>query len=108
MKLWVVKVVYRYENEDWRWALDTDVKLFKKESDAIKALNDIIRSDWTTEVFYDISKCEMRLLADCPGSSEVKSCYESRWYYSIDKKTAWAYFTDGHGYKGEVVELNVN
>lgn len=81
-------------------SLEMDVKLFLNEADAVKELNRTIRDDWTTEIMVD---GETKKLADCPGVSLESA------YYSDDMKMAWAFFWGGddHGYKGEVVKMEV-
>lgn len=104
MKLWCVKVAYNYGEETPEHSLEMDVKLFSSEAEAIKELNRTIRDDWTTEIVVD---GEEKKLADCPGT-RLESAY-----YSEDMKMAWAFFWDGedgwsdHGYKGEVVQIEV-
>ncbi len=104
MKLWALKVAYCYSDECYRDTLCMDVSLYSNKDLAIGALNQTIRSDWTTEVDTEDG---VKALADCRGMSESDSTKYSSWHYSEDGTEAWAFFGDGHGYKGEVVELEV-
>ena len=108
IKVWAVKVSYHYSEESYQHELDTDVKLFRKKEDAIKELERIIRDDWTAEVEGD-DYLHPKSLADVRGqASDEDDVKYSHWYYSEDGTVAWAFYTDGHGYKGEVVELTIN
>lgn len=100
VKLWCVKVSYYYGEEMPEHVLETDVKLFLKEEDAVEELNRTIREDWTTEIMVD---GEPKKLADCRGIVRESAAY------SDDGKSAWAFFWDGddHGYKGEVSQVEV-
>ncbi len=100
MKLWCVKVAYHYGEEMPEHSLEMDVKFFLSEAEAIKELNRTIREDWTTEIMVD---GDVKKLADCPGTIRESACY------SDDMKSAWAFFWDGddHGYKGEVVQIEI-
>lgn len=105
MKVWLVKVAYWYDAEAPRDTLECDVKAFLSENAAIKELERVIREDWTTEV--DVEG-DAKSLADCRGMQQdnVSRKY-SDWYYSEDGKLAWGFFSGSHGYKGEVVEIEV-
>lgn len=108
MKRWLLKVGYYYPEENYRDTLEVDVKLFRSKEVAVKMLQETIRSDWTCEV--DTSD-GVKALADCRGmeeeiAGEPAGKYAS-WSYSEDGCLAWCFFSDGHGYKGEVVEVEV-
>ena len=108
LKIWAVKVAYHYGDESYQHELDTDVKLFLDKNKAIKELERVIRDDWTAEVEGD-DYLHPKSLADMRGhASDEDSVKYSHWYYSEDGTVAWAFYTDGHGYKGEVVQLTVN
>lgn len=104
MRLWCVKVSYYYAGECCRDTLETDVKLFESRDKAVKALEDIIRHDWMSEIPVD---GKVRNLADCRGMPEdgVAPSKYSDWYYSEDGEMAWCFLSTGSGYKGEVVEI---
>lgn len=103
-KRWLVKVGYYYPDEATRDTLDMDVQIFRSEAAAVEALNAIIRSIWTAEV-----ECEGRIcaLADCRGKAQGYDDKRDDWSYSEDGKRAWCFFDDGHGYKGEVKEVEI-
>jgi len=105
MNMWMVKVSYYYSDEPPRDSLETDVKICKTEQEAINKLNDIIRDDWTATVEVE---GEEKMLADCPGytNDEENSKYADC-RYTEDKKLAWSFFSDGHGYKGQVVPVKI-
>lgn len=105
MELWCVKVAYYYGDESYQNTLDIDVNLYRDKDVAIKMLEETIRSNWTCEVETEDG---VKALADCRGMSEVADDPKySSWHYSEDGMRAWCFFTDGHGYKGEVVKLEV-
>ena len=99
-KRWLVKVGYCYPSEAPRDTLEMDVRIFKSEAEAVEALNGIIREYWTAETEYGA-------LADCRGRSQGESGKWDDWSYSEDGKLAWCFFGDGHGYKGEVKEVEI-
>ena len=106
--VWAVQVSYHYGEESYKDELETDVKLFTNFADAVKELERVIRHDWTAEVEGD-DYMHPKSLADMRGhASDEDSVKYSDWYYSEDGTTAWAFYSDGHGYKGEVVQLPVN
>jgi hypothetical protein len=108
ISVWAVKVSYHYGEESYRDELETDVKLFANFNDAVKELERIIRDDWTAEVEGD-DYMHPKSLADMRGhASDEDSIKYSHWYYSEDGTTAWAFYDDRYGYKGEVVQLPVN
>lgn len=104
MTKWAVKTVDYYADECYKDSLWVEVRLFDTKSEAVEYLNSVIRDGWTTEVCVD---GEIQSLAYCRGKSEVDSVKYSAWYYSEDGETAWAFYSDGSGHKGEVVEMEV-
>ena len=105
MELWCVRVAYYYVDESYQNTLDIDVKLYRDKDVAIKMLEETIRSNWTCEVE---TACGVKALADCRGMSEDEDSPKySSWDYSEDGMRAWCFFQDGHGYKGEVVKIEV-
>lgn len=108
MKVWAVKVTYHYSEEAPKDTLECDVKLCANKKSAIDELNRIIRDDWTTTIPDKNSVDGVKLLADCRGAQEYPDSRKySDWYYDKDGMLAWSMFSDGHGYKGEVVQLEV-
>lgn len=108
MKIWAVKVAYYYSDEAPRDTLECDVKLCANKKAAIDELNRIIRDDWTSTIPDENSVDGEKLLADCRGAQEDPDSRKySYWYYAKDGMLAWSIYTDGHGYKGEVVQLEV-
>lgn len=105
--MWAVVVTFHYGDECYRDELYTDVKLYKTRAEAILKLEGIIRHDWTTEVPARDESETYESLADRPGYPEDDTPKHSECHYSEDKDVAWAFYTDGHGYKGEVIELEV-
>lgn len=101
---WAVKTADYYNDECYKDSLETSIKLFDTEKEAIDELMRIIRNDWTTEVYVG---GEVKSLADCRGMSEYESSKYSQWSYSGDGKIAWAFDESGSGHKGEVVEVAV-
>lgn len=103
--MFALKVAYYYPDADYRHQLETSVRLYGDKDMAIKCLENEIRSDWTCEVDTDDG---VKALADCRGQSETgeENDKYASWNYSEDGTLAWCFFSDGHGYKGEVVELN--
>lgn len=107
-KVWAMVLTYYYPDESYKDTLSTYVKPYKTEAEAVDALNGIIRDDWTTEVPANDDSGDYDLLADCPGYVEDHGTPKySSCYYSEDRHLAWAYYTEGHGYRGEVKELEV-
>jgi hypothetical protein len=49
---------------------------------------------------------EIKALADCRGKTESGYADLGSWGYSADGRLAWAFFSDGHGYKGEIVPIS--
>ena len=108
MKIWAVKVAYYYSDEAPRDTLECDVKLCSSKTAAIDELNRIIRDDWTTTIPDENSVDGEKLLADCRGAQEDPDTRKySDWYYAEDGMLAWSMFSDGHGYRGEVVQLEI-
>lgn len=100
---WQLRVCYYYPDEPWGNTLSTSVQSYASEEVAIKMLEETIRSVWTTTVpDGDVGEVA---LADRRGWQDDPVPERSEVYYSKDGKTAWAFFSDGHGYKGEVVEV---
>ena len=104
MTKWAVQTVDYYEQECYRDSIEMDIRLFDTKLEAVEELNRIIRDDWTTEVDVD---GDVRMLADCPGKSEMESEKYSSWYYSEYGTWAWAFNSSG-GHKGEVFEIEVD
>lgn len=104
MKVFALKVAYYYPDADYRNQLETFVRLYVDKGVAIKCLEHEIRSGWTCEVEAEGG---VAALADCRGQSETgeENDKYASWNYSEDGTLAWCFFSDGHGYKGEVVEL---
>lgn len=108
MKVWAVKVAYVYSGESPKDTLECDVKLCVSKKAAVAKLNRIIRDDWATTIPDENIVDGEKLLADCLGAQEdTDSRKYSNWYYAKDGTIAWSMFDDGHGYKGEVVQLEV-
>lgn len=100
---WQVRVCYYYPSESYKDTLEMDVRTCNEESVAVWLLNKIIRDEWTTTISdgdNEVLLADRKGFASCPDSPK-----HSEVYYSKDGKTAWAFFPDGHGYKGEVVNL---
>lgn len=99
---WQLRVCYYHPDEPWGSTLSMWVNTYASEETAVKMLEETIRSDWTTTVpdgnGDEVALADRRGYADYPGDPK-----HSEVYYSEDGKTAWAFFSDGHGYKGEVV-----
>lgn len=103
---WIVRVAYYYPDGSYESTLEMEViGPFKDRYVAIEMLNRTIREIWTAEV--DTAD-DVKDLADCRGQCELGEGDEkwSSWNYSEDGETAWCFFGDGHGYKGEVVEIS--
>lgn len=104
-KLWAVMESCHYGYESYRDELSTGVRLFKDKAKAIEELERIIRNDWTVEVDVD---GETKSLADCRGYPYDDYPKHSECHYNEDGTLAWAFFSDDHGYRGEVCEVKVN
>lgn len=105
MKLWAVKEACRYGYESYRDELSIGTRLFTTKEAAVKCLNDIIRNDWTVEVEVD---GETKQLADCMGYPYDGHPKHSECHYNEDGTLAWAFFSDDHGYRGEVCEVDID
>lgn len=101
---WIVQECCYYPDEPCGRILTMSVRPYASEEDAVKILEEVIRNEWTTTVLDgiggEVALADKRGYADCPGDPK-----RSEVYYSKDGKTAWAFFSDGHGYKGEVVQI---
>lgn len=104
-KIWCLKVSYHYGDESYKNELDTYVRLFRTKDDAVKGLERVIRDDWTAEI--DDGEGGAVSLADLRGKSEFDDVKHSSWYYSEDGTLAWSFYTDCHGYRGEVTEIEL-
>jgi hypothetical protein len=102
--MYAVKTAYYYDGEAPRDTLAIDVVLCDSKEDAVAKLNDIIRNDWTTEVYLKGIE-DPKPLADCMGMQEDQENMKwSDWFYSEDGTLAWS-ATGTHVYRGEVVNL---
>ena len=101
---WIVQVCYYYPDEPWGRTLTMSVRPYASEEVAVKMLEETIRSAWTTTVpdndGGEVALADRRGYADHPDDPK-----HSEVYYSKDGKAAWAFFSDGHGYKGEAVQI---
>lgn len=109
-ELWVAVSTFLYPDESYKDTLISSVEIFHSKEEAVACLNKTIRENWTVEVAVATNgkwKCLVtKSLADCRGLSEFGGKHSS-WSYSEDGCLAWAFFEDGHGYKGEVTRLEV-
>ena len=102
-KKWLLQVCYYEPMNHDKDKLQMDSTIYESEDVAIASLNAVIRHDWTTEVDCD---GEVKALADCRGKTESSYADLGSWGYSADGRLAWAFFSDGHGYKGEIVPIS--
>lgn len=99
---YVVRVCYYEPDNSFKDTLLMDTFACESEAEAIAQLERVIRDDWTAEVETDSGAVS---LADCRGQTQGDYGQHGYWSYAKDGKTAWMFYSNGYGYKGEVVEL---